>query len=364
MKLEGTQLRIMAENLLTTGLVTMSTSKVKTGYQVKDMTSYNRNIHFAFAGTFVIDDSNDHITLNGSFYTIAQGVYKRDELIAVINALINPDDIILSWEAGGYFKLSSVNDFDFYTDSPDGILQTLGFTDSFDFLNVKEAVAVSSRFHFPCEWIEVDFGYTPNMGFFGMVSSSLKEFCLSQNAKIKFKASQVNNFDIPAYEGFATITKEGAFKFFTDDEYDFRFWRIEIEDNENNQDVEFGYVYLGEAHTFDDRYNDQKAITSYNDLSEFSITENGSIIGFERQTQREHGPIIFRMVKPETRHYFFDVWNRFKMIRPFFVSVDPEAEITQEIYELTFLCSFKSKPTALHYAGTRWDLTMEVQEWL
>lgn len=364
MKIEGSQLRIMAENLLTTGLVNMTTSKVKTGYQAKDITSYNRNIHFSFAGSFTIDDSNDFINLNGSFYSIPQGLYKRDELIVLINGLINPDDIFLSWSEQGYFKLSSVNDFDFVTDAADGILNTLGFTDQIDYTAVKEVIGVSSRFHFPCEWIEIDFGYTPNMGFFGMVSTSLKEFSLSSNAKIKFKASQVNNFDLPAYEGYASITKEGAFKFFTDDEYDFRFWRIEIEDNENTHDIEFGYMYLGEAHTFDDRYNDQKAITSYNDLSEFSTTENGSLIGFERQVQREHGPIIFKMVKPETRHFFFDIWNRFKMIKPFFISVDPDVEITKEIYELTFLCSFKSKPTALHYAGTRWDLTMEVHEWL
>lgn len=364
MKIEGSQLRIMSENLLTTGLVSLTTSLIKTGYNIKDMTSYNRNEHFSFAGTFVIDATNKSLTINGINHSLIEGTYKRGELLTHINSYFTPDGITLVW-VDGYFKIISDDPFDFVTDSADGILNTLGFTDGIDYENVLEVVSVSSRYHWPYEWIQVDFGYTPNIGFLGIISTSLKEFSFSANANVKVMASEVENFDDPAFEMFIpNITKEGLFQFFTDAEYDFRFWRIEIEDNENSHDVEFGYLYLGEAHTFDERYNDQKATESYTDLSEVTVTENGSKISFERQLMKKYNPIVFRMVTPETRAFMFDIFKRFKTIRPFFISIDPEVEITSEIQELTFFCSFSSSPSSLHYAGKRWDLSFEVEEWL
>lgn len=358
------QLLIMAENLLKTNYVSLFTSTIKAGYSLDDLTSYQRNIHFSFGGTFVIDETNNVLNIDGNTYNLTQGQYVRGDLIAHINTLLDGTGITLSWSDNGFFRFQKIISFDFDTTTGDGILNTLGFNNNVNYNDVLEVNAINSRYHFPCEFIEVDFGYTPNMGFLGMVTSSLKEFGLSSQAKVKVMASQVNNFDLPAFTKFATITTEGAYLFLTDDEYDFRFWRIEIEDNNNDKDVEIGYLYLGEAHTFNKAFHDQGSEETYNDFSEIYKTENGGIIPFERQAQKTFGNIVFRYVEPETRSYIVDVWKRFKTVRPFFIALDPNVEISKSIEDLTMLCSFRASPLLTHVVANRWDFTIEVDEWL
>ena len=74
--------------------------------------------------------------------------------------------------------------------------------------------------------------------------------------------------------------------------------------------------------------------------------------------------INFTMLDPDAKDLLEDIWKRFKTVKPFFISIDPKLEISNNLYDYTFFCSFIARPQFTHRSGNKYNTKIGVSEWL
>lgn len=376
----GGQVRFMAENLLTTGYNALTSSAINPSYPITNLTSKFRGRPAKFAGTFIIDATNLNLYINdGADKTavVATGTYtSRTTFATAIQTALNAvsSTFIVTWNSVTHcFVINHTGAFTLRLSvSTNAIHNTIGFTGVTDLTLGSVYSGDQKRFHWPYEWVKVDFGYAPNIGFLGIVSDSRYVFSLTENATVKVQANTIDDFTAPPVDLTLVLTTKGILKFFDDDEYSYRYWRITIIDNTSTDDATLGYVYLGEFHKFGDdtvddrryRYNAQGATNYTEDRSEKSVSESGQVYALEKQLQKCYDDIAIQMMDPDNRDMLDDIWSRFKTVHPFFISIDPKLEISNNLTDFTFLCTFNEKPEYNHQSGNKFNTSFGVKEWL
>ncbi len=372
------QLRFMASNLLKTGTVSITSSYINPTYPLSNLTTDFRGRHTKFNGSFTIDSTNNKIYINdgtNKTATLASATYtSRSAFATQVQTQLNAvsSDFTVTWNSTlKSFIISRLSNFTLrLTQTTNAAWTTLGYSGSSDLSGDDSYTADLRRFHWPYEFIKVDFGYFPNVGFLGIISDSRELFQISEMATVKIQANTIDDFTSPPLDRTLTVTEKGIMSFFDDDDYNYRYWRLLITDNNNDDDPEIGYMYLGEFSTFNDRdnnnptYNNQRASVREDDLSESTQSESGQMYSLERQLQKVCDDIEFQLIDAENKDYLLDIWRRFKKVRPFFISIDPKLEITENIEDSTFFCSFIDRPRFTHIFRNLYDTSFGVKEWL
>lgn len=376
----GGQIRFMSENLLKTGYNAITSSAINATYPITNLTTDFRGRPVKFAGSFVIDSTNNKLYFNDGAdktATIASATYTTRNLLAnAIQTALNAvgSSFIVTWNSTiQTFVINHTGAFTFRLSvSTNAIHNTIGFTGSTDLILASVYTADQKRFHWPYEWVKIDFGYSPNIGFLGIVSDSRYVFSLTEMATVKIQANTLDDFTAPPLDLTLTLTTKGILKFFDDGDYEYRYWRLTILDNNSTDDATIGYFYLGEFHKFGDddtddrryRYNAQGASNSTVDNSEINISESGQVYALEKQLQKSYDDISIQMMDPKNRDFLEDIWARFKTVRPFFISIDPKLEISNNLTDYTFFCRFTDGPKYRHVTGNKFDTVFGVKEWL
>lgn len=368
----GGQIRLMAENLLNAGVNSITSSELNPSYPIGNLSNNYRGRPVKFNGTFIVDSANDKLYINdGGDVTVVvtQGTYtsRADFVQAVQDALDSfSSGFTFTWDpTTKSFSISRATPFSLrLSQTTDAIHNTIGFTGNTDLTGQTYYEADQRRFHWPSEFIKIDFGYFPDIGFLGIISDSRYVFSLSLTANVRIQANTIDDFTSPPLDRVLDITEQGIFEFFDDDDYNYRYWKLVIEDNNGLDDPKIGYMYLGEFHKFDNRYNAQGGENYSEDFSEIFKSEAGQIYALEKQNQKKYESITIQMIAPNDRDFLFDIWSRFKTVKPFFISIDPKLEISNNLSDYTFLCSFNSAPKFVHYSGNKYNTSFGVSEWL
>lgn len=376
----GGQARFMAENLLKTGTTSMTTSGLNPSFPIGNLTSNFRGRPMKWRGRFLVEASNCKLYFNdgtNKVATVATSNYTtRTAFASAVQTALNAvsSSFFVVWNTGlQSFTIARSGGFTLrLSQTTDAIHNTMGFTGSTDIVVASTVAADQKRFHWPNEWLKIDFGYFPEIGFLGLISDSRYIFSLTEMANVRIQANTIDDFTAPPLDRVLTVTPQGILEFFDDDDYNYRFWKLIIEDNNGTDDPAIGYMYLGEFHKFgekqdDDRklrYNDQGGVYSKEDTSEKAVSESGQVYALEKQTQRIYDEISFSMLDPDAKDMLDDIWSRFKTVHPFFISIDPKLEITNKLSDSTFFCSFNSKPSFFHRSGNKYNTKIGVSEWL
>lgn len=371
------QLRIMAENLLTTGVNAITSTPINPIYPIANLTSDFRGRPVKFVGRFTIGPTNKNLYINdGANKTIvlAEGEYNRTTLVAEIQSKLNAS-------SSGFTVLWSAVDNNFIIQksgvwilrlsvTTNAVHVTLGFTGSSNLTGQTTYSGDVKRFHYPNEFIKIDYGYFPEIGFLSLISDSRYLFSLTEMANVRIQANTIDDFTAPPLDRVLTVTEKGIFEFFDDDDYNYRYWKLVLEDNNGTEDITIGYMYLGELTTFIDRsngnptYHAQGSVSSFEDTSEKVYSEAGQAFILEKQLKQVHESVTLQMIDPSNKDYLNDIWKRFKTVRPFFISLDPKLELSNDIEDLTFFCNFTGKPAFAHASTNKYNTQFGVEEWL
>ncbi len=376
----GGQIRFMAENLLTTGVTAITSSAINPIFPIVNLTSNFRGRPVKFAGSFVIDSTNNKLYINDGSdktATVASATYaSRTALNTAMQTALNAvsSNFTVSWNTTlQSFVISKTANFVLkLSTATNSIATTIGFTGSSDLSGDDSYTADRKRFHWPYEYVKIDYGYSPDIGFLGLISDSRYIFSLTETATVKIQANSIDDFSAPPVNITLTVSDLGIFRFFDDDDYNYRYWRLLITDNDSTDDATIGYMYLGEFHRFGEeeltginkRYNSQGASNYSDDTSEKSISESGQVYALEKQNQKFYEGIEIQMINPEGRDFLYDIWSRFKTVKPFFIAIDPKLEISNNLYDYTFFCNFLDRPKFTHQSGDRFNTSFGVSEWL
>lgn len=373
----GGQIRFMSENLLNTGVKKVDKSSEDPNFPYSNALNNFRSRPMKFTGRFQVISTNNTIYFYsaGINYTatIASAEYQTRAAVAIaIQTALNAQlaGWTVTWNSTERkFSFTGPIHF-FYLDNPiNAAWDLMGFVSVLPTAYGTIRFAEEPRMHYPYEFITWDFGYHPEMGFFALIADSSKPLNISSMANIVIEASNTAGVDNWATIG-ASIsispqrTDKGIFQFFDDGDYRYRFWRLRIEDNFSPNEIEIGNLYLGEFNKFKEHYNDQGASVSSDDRSYISESESGQVYAFLKAKQKTYDGISMKYFNPDDKDFLSDIFDRYGIRAPFYVSVDPKLEISNSLDDTTFFCKFVDAPKYTHVFGNLYNSDFKLKEWL
>lgn len=368
----GGQIRFMTNNLLLTGVSSIVRSSENPSFPWSNALTDFRSRPFRFAGRFEITTTNNKLYF---FDTIARtatipiGEYtSRNAMATAVQTAMNlvSANYTVSWSSiDRRFVISNIAGHILnLSNQTNAIWLTLGFSSIIDTANGSGHYADLQRLHYPFEFIKIDFGYFPDIGFFGLIGDSSKVLNISAMANVKIQANTVDDFTSPPINITLTRKNRGIFKFFDDASYNYRFWRITFEDNNSTNEVEIGYLYLGEFGKYLDHYNAQGGVNSNEDRATLQESESGQIYAYARPKQRNYDSIAIQAINPTDMDFTRDIFDKFGISKPFFISIDPKLEITNNLDDTTFYCKFSDAPKFTHITRNLYNTDFKIKEWL
>ena len=322
-------------------------------------------------GSFIIDDGNKRIYIDGSPGTITKGTYTGSTLAAELETQFNA--ISSGWtvaynSTNCRFELTNAGSRTLnFTTTTDAVWDDIGFlTNS----NVSTPGTVSSdepRVHTE-EFIKVDLGVALEPTFVGLVGPIDEAFSLSNEATVTIQANNVDEFDSPQLSIVATKTAGGILEFIDSDTEDriFRFWKIKIEDRKNTQSstdgFKFGYFYLGDYKTFTTTNVTRGFSKEIQDPSIRFTSESGQDFFQEKIKYYTYNSASIEVMKGQEREEMEQMFYDFGITQSFFVAIDPLNGISLSNDENTKLVRFETKPTFTHVFLDYYNFAFSLKE--
>lgn len=367
----GGQIRFMAENLLQTGVRSITLSSEDSGFTYENAINNFRSRPFKFTGRFEITALNNKLYFNDGtdkVATIAVGEYQtRASLASAIQTAMNAVSAgyVVTWSSvAKKFVINGTARVLQLSNQTNAIWETIGFISITDKPLATISTGEEQRLHWPYEFIKIDFGYYPEIGFLALIADSSKPLNITTMANVIIEANTINDFTSPPVSINLTRADRGIIKFFDDDSYQYRFWRLRIEDNFADQEIEIGHLYLGEFTKLKMHYNSQGGINANEDRSEISESESGQIYAFDKVKQRSYDSISLEAIDVDDMMFMKDLFKRIGLGNPFFISIDPKLEITSTLDDATFFCRIEESIKFTHITRNLYNTEFKVREWL
>ena len=367
--------RFMRNNLLELSFNALSVSSENSSYPKTNLYDKVRSNPFYFNQRFEITASTNQLYFNDGLAktaTITAGEYTGTTLATEIQTQLNTissgftvthlTDSIFRFVNGSSFTLS-------LTSTTNAIWDTLGFTGVVDETGTT-IDADRARYHYPYEYILVDFGYNARVDFIGMVSSLEADFTIPDEATVTVEANNINDFTAPPYTATPTYNSLGLFHFITDVDSDYRYWRIKIEAKEwdppsaSLYSLGAGYLHMG---AFESLSTDNRNVSVgfnhlSNDLSDSNMSDTGKKFFNRRVKRAQFGGLLLPLLGTTDKEVLERIYDDVGMNTPFFISLDPTVTVTDDISKLTKLVYFEGPPTFTHVNYNRFNAAFSLVE--
>lgn len=346
--------RFMNSNLLNTTYITRSFSSEVTGNEFTNALDKNLSNTWKLEGFFEITTANSSITVNSTSGNVVVGTYTGATLATAIQTALNSisSGYTVTYTGVYDFTISRTSTFTLNTSTTtNAIWETIGFTDSsVDLSGLTSYTANEQRNHWPYEYVEIDFGFQTQIDFLALIYKTGEEFTLSNSATVTAKGSNVNDFDSPDLTVSATVSDFGAFAAFIGVDASYRYWRIEIYDpfRISGPNIEFSYLYFGQAEKFVATNISRGFTHSLQDTSTFSESESKirySDVGVKRNVFAD---LQATLLTPSNKAVIENLYRSVGNTEPFLISIDPSVQNSESIEDLTKFVFFLGAPTYKH----------------
>lgn len=325
------------------------------------------------AGNFEITSTNNKIYINdGSDKTITltSGSYTYATLASHIQTQLNASSS--NWTC----TYNNTTTFKFTIDRSSGteVLRlsqttnaawdTLGFTGVSD-TSSAPFVADEQRNH-TSEWLQCDLG-VPQLATFAAIISGIDElFTLSQTATVKLRANNIDLWTSPPVDITIPVGDASVMRMLEDDnEATYRYWRFEIIDKYNPngpEGFEFAYVYIGDYTTITLSNIAQGFTKELVDPSVQLQSENGALFFETRPRYLGISGCQIQLLSGSERKEIEQLFYELGVRDPFFVSIDPGVEVTEDLEELTRFVVMTSPPTLENIFRNYYNINFEMRE--
>ena len=374
------RIRIMDNNLaaLTTGNVTAS-SELSSFPATNAYQEPFRSRQWKPSGRFTISSTNKTIYINdGSDLSadITEQDYTTPAALATeIQTQLN--SVSSNWtvsydSAGETFKFTISNSGSVtlrLSETTNAIWDTIGFTLTTNQTGT-DFPAQEQRNH-SSEEIVFDFGFRAPILFVGIIGALDEVFPISESAVVKFQASNLNQWDNPPLERTLTRLDGGMFEFFDDltltdsQATAFRFGRILIEDQKNPlgpEGLAIGHIFIGNYFTLTERNVTVGFLDTLNDPSSRQESESGALFFDERTKYRVWDNLSINYLARADKDDLKAIFNEFGINSPFYVSIDPIEEISDDLDEFTAYVVFDGPPKFRHVKLDTFNIQMKFRE--
>jgi hypothetical protein len=350
--------------------VTISTSSALTGFEGANAVDQRRWKKWMGKGAFTITSANKTLYINdgsNKTVTLTEATYATGTLLAAhVQTQLNASSS--NWTATystttGKFTIgrSSGTATLRLTQTTNAAWTMLGFTGASDFSAGTGTAGDERRNHTSETW-KVDLGAARNVKAFFAIGGADEDFTLSASATITLSANSVDSFTSPPYS--VTLTREqwGAFEFL-DETY--RYWQLEYIDKTNSagpQSFAIHQIYLGDYVEPSVRNLKPGFERELVDPSVMSESSGGNLFWRTKKRFWRYTNLMIDWLEGTDRTEVEGTLNAIGKTTPFFIALDPEAEISDSVGELTKYVVFEEVPRIPHLQYRYYSVTMSLRE--
>lgn len=331
-------------------------------------------------GSFTVDSATNKLYVyDGTSeldITLDQAVYSDgDALAAHLQTKLNAastETFTVTYSSSSYlFTFASTSSDTIYrlTNTTNAIWDTIGF------LTVAEVSGASvltddARVH-GSETVVYDMGWQSPASFFAIIGPLDESFSISPNAIVTIKGNNINDFTgSEPYSKQATVTNNGIFEWLdtTGDDEDlpaFRYWQVEIKDRGNINGptgIKIGHIYIGTHIGLTARNVESGFRAELADPSTIGQSEAGALYFNKKTKYRTLSNLSLALLTDVDRRaleqFIFDAG----ISEPFYISMDPTKETTQDNDDLTMYCVFSGDPGVVHIHTDTYSIGFNVRE--
>jgi len=209
--------------------------------------------------------------------------------------------------------------------------------------------------------LTIDLGVNASIDFVGMVGPISDYFGISDAATITLEANSINDFTTPPYSVSITPELTGIFKFL-DGNTDYRYWKWTIDDTGNPEDVNIGYIYMGDYTQLADRTVSKGFSTTMVDPTKSTTSMDGTVYYDEKQKYHKFQGLSLGYIPADDRRSLEKLyWDNGKST-PMFVSLDPNLSFSEEYGELTKLVVWENAPSVTHHFDDVYSMSISLRE--
>lgn len=347
--------RYISSNLLAGDLPSVTYSTQDSDFPFTNALNTERDEFWKPTSYFVIDSDNNKVYINdGSDKTITldNDSYTGDTLATEIQTKLNASssDWTVTYESDYAFNISNTSSVTLQlSNDTDAVWETIGFISGTDTTGTSFD-ADEQRNHWPYQWFKCDFGYQANIGFLGMITSLGDEFPISSLGSVTIEANNIDDFSSPPLSVEAEVTANGVFKFLDTLDSAYRYWRVKITDpyySEGPQ-ISIGNITLSEYQSFTARNISNGFSYQYEDRSQRQEAESGKYYFDVKDKRKIYGGMEAALLDKTNRAKVDDLFKEVGLTVPFYISIDPQGEISSDLDEFTNYVFFDSPPSMTH----------------
>lgn len=362
-------IRFCQNNMAAASGATLTASSAVDGFPVANSVAQQRYKRWLAKGSFRVTTSNKKLYIDdGSTKTITltEGVYATGALLAahVVTQLnASSSNWTGSYSSSTYkftFGRSSGTATFRLTQTTDAAWSMLGYTGSSDDDLGTGQAADQQRNHTSERW-SVDLGVARNAKAFFVIGEADTDFCISSTATCVLKGSTVNDYDTASYSVALTRESTGIFKFF---DQTLRYWWFDFDDKLNPAGPQsFGLkIYLGDYIAPTTRNLNLGFVRSLIDPSLMQESESGVLYARRRPKYWTISSNNIEWLSGDDRTELERCLREMGQATPFFVSLDPGAEISASLGEFTKYVVFDGTPSITHLKYNHYAINFAMRE--
>lgn len=341
------------------------------GFEGTNLLTPHRSLCWVTAGNFEITTANQKIYINdGSDKTVdvPTGSYSGGSALAsAITSALNTSSsqwtVSYNSSTDEFEVIRSVSGTLRFSQQTNAIWDTIGFVGVIDSTNTA-FYADEPRLH-TSEWVVVDAGAVLPVKMFCIVSEIDLPFSISTTATVYLHGNNSDSWAAPAFSMAGDVTERGIFWNISEDTFSsYRFWKFEFVDrtNLNGPNFALGHMFIGDILNFETT-NVAKGFTrTIIDPSIAQISESGTVYYDIRTPYESFNSLTVQNATSEERQMVKDMFDVNGVHTPFFVSLDPFLQFSDETDEYTRYVQFETPPMATHKFIDYYDITMSLRE--
>lgn len=365
--------RFMSNNYGAADFSTVTASSELANFAVSSAFDGFRFTGYRPTGAFEITSANKFIYINDGTdksIELTEGVYSTPQLMAAhIQTRLNASssnwtctysNSNLKFTIG---RSSGTADLRFAV-TTQAAWDTLGYLGSSTTAAGTGLAADVIRIH-TSEFIDFDLGEARNVGCFIAIGPSGLPFSIPESATIQLLANNVNDFDSPALTVTMTAEDTGVFRFLDDvNDTTYRYWRWKFIDRENPGGpsvFDLRVIYLGDFDELTDRNFETGFQARLVDQSVITLSESGVAYSRLKSPYWVYSAAI-DWTKTADRYLIRDLFEQVGNHTPFFISIDPGAEISESVGEMTKFVLFEGEYSQDHRLYNYYGQSLTVRE--
>ena len=359
--------RFWDNNWLIQGSSFVSYSSATAAKPGANATNDVRSIVWSPSGNFEIHGGNDTIYYDdggSGSTTLTHGNYSASELATEIATQLNA--VSSGWSASyssGVFNITnSTTTYELeFSNTTDAVWDTLGYTGSVD-----TAVGASGldsdepRYH-TSEYVQLSIPVPQEMTAAALIAPIGEALQIPSSATVFVRANNADYWESPDLDLSLTRTDRGIFGFL-ESPGDYLYWRVGWSDPTNPNTVNIGRGFLG---TYQELVSSnvgtgfQKQIVDPSGVFE---SDRGARFGDEKPLYQTFAQLRIAHPTASDRAILETIRQAHGITKPLFVSIDPAAEVSTDIGELTAYCHFEQANPFTHIITDRYDYSFGLRE--